>query len=167
MIRLKDILKETTKTEYIVWGVPPGKKDEQILFTNAKSMSEAKKVIEILAQKHGCKKCRVQTIDLSQDTDFSQEFGKTINEEIESKKWDNITDRIFANYDNVIRIEPLEDYRGDFIRVIFGDYAEAIEFYNNGHKLLSNLVKIQRSASSSSGPKINGRHYIVSYKIIK
>jgi hypothetical protein len=78
MIRLKDILKETTKTEYIIWGVPPGKKDEQILFTKAKSMSEAKQVIEILTQKHECKKCRVQTIDLSQDTDFSQEFGKAI-----------------------------------------------------------------------------------------
>lgn len=77
-VELKDMLNESTKTEYIIWGVPPGKKDEQILFTKAKSMGEAKKVIETLTQKHGCKKCRVQTIDLSQDTDFSQEFGKAI-----------------------------------------------------------------------------------------
>ena len=78
MIKLKQILLESTKTEYIVWGIPPGKKDEEILYTKAKSSGEAKKVCDILTQKHGCKKCRVQTLNLSQDTDFSQEFGNTI-----------------------------------------------------------------------------------------
>ncbi len=78
MISLKTILSESTKTEYIVWGIPPGKRDEEILFTKAKSSGEAKKVIDILTQKHGCKKCRVQVLNLSQDTDFSQEFGNTV-----------------------------------------------------------------------------------------
>ena len=79
MIKLKQILLESTKTEYIVWGIPPGKKDEEILYTKAKSSGEAKKVCDILTQKHGCKKCRVQTLNLSQDTDFSKEFGNTVN----------------------------------------------------------------------------------------
>ena len=78
MIKLKQILSESTKTEYIVWGIPPGERDEEILYTKAKSSSEAKKVCDILTQKHGCKKCRVQILNLSQDTDFSQEFGNTI-----------------------------------------------------------------------------------------
>jgi hypothetical protein len=78
MISLKTILSESTKTEYIVWGIPPGKRDEEILYTKAKSSGEAKKVIDILTQKHGCKKCRVQVLNLSQDTDFSQEFGNTV-----------------------------------------------------------------------------------------
>jgi len=78
MISLKNILSESTKTEYIVWGIPPGKRDEEILFTKAKSSGEAKKVCDILTQKHGCKKCRVQVLNLSQDTDFSKEFGNTI-----------------------------------------------------------------------------------------
>jgi hypothetical protein len=78
MIKLKKILSESTKTEYIVWGVPPGKRDEEILYTKAKSSGEAKKVCDILTQKHGCTKCRVQTLNLSQDTDFSKEFGNTI-----------------------------------------------------------------------------------------
>jgi hypothetical protein len=78
MIKLKDLLNESTKTEYIVWGIPPGKREEEILYTKAKSSGEAKKVCDILTQKHGCKKCRVQTLNLSQDTDFSQEFGNAI-----------------------------------------------------------------------------------------
>jgi hypothetical protein len=78
MISLKNILSESTKTEYIVWGIPTGKRDEEILYTKAKSNSEAKKVCDILTQKHGCKKCRVQVLNLSQDTDFSQEFGNTV-----------------------------------------------------------------------------------------
>jgi len=78
MISLKTILSESTKTEYIIWGIPPGKRDEEILYTKAKSSGEAKKVIDILTQKHGCKKCRVQVLNLSQDTDFSQEFGNTV-----------------------------------------------------------------------------------------
>ena len=39
MIRLQNILSESTKTEYIVWGVPPGKRDEEILYTKAKSIT--------------------------------------------------------------------------------------------------------------------------------
>lgn len=64
-------VKESTKTEYIVWGIPPNKSEEEILYTKAKSNSEARKVCDILTKRHGCKKCRVQTLDLSQDTDLS------------------------------------------------------------------------------------------------
>jgi Fe2+ transport system protein B len=65
--------------EYVIWGIPPGKTHEDILYTKAETISEARKVVEILTKKHGCKKVRIQVLDLSQDTDFSQEFGKAVN----------------------------------------------------------------------------------------
>jgi len=51
--------------EFVVWGVPPGKTDEEPLYTKAKSKQEADKVCATLEKKHGCKKCRVQAIDMS------------------------------------------------------------------------------------------------------
>lgn len=76
MIKLKSLLKE--EKEYIIWGIPPKKREEEILFTKAKSMGEARKVMEILKTKYEVKGLRIQTLDISQDTDFSKEFGKTI-----------------------------------------------------------------------------------------
>jgi len=64
--------------EYIVWGVPPNKKDEEILFTKAESSKEAQQVCKILTEKHGCKNCRVQVLDLSGNADFSKMFTSTI-----------------------------------------------------------------------------------------
>ncbi len=45
-----------TNKEYIVWGVPHGKTDEEVLYTKAKSEGEAKKVAKILSTKYGAKK---------------------------------------------------------------------------------------------------------------
>jgi hypothetical protein len=35
------------KNEYVIWGIAPGQKDEDILFTNAQNLAEAKKVMSI------------------------------------------------------------------------------------------------------------------------
>lgn len=160
MIKLKSLLKE--EKEYIIWGIPPKKREEEILFTKAKSMGEARKVMDILKTKYEVKGLRIQTLDISQDTDFSKEFGKGVNE-ITDDNIDDISNIIDTKYNSVIKIEHDEDWRGEFIRITFTDYKEAMDFYNTGNKLLSKIVKVQRV--SDRGPKINGRLFIVSYKI--
>ena len=76
MISLKSLLKE--EKEFIIWGVPPGERDEVVAYTKAKSMPEAKKVMDILKQKHGLTKLRVQVIDLSQQYDLKKSFSNTV-----------------------------------------------------------------------------------------
>lgn len=76
MIRLKHLL--TEQKEFIIWGVPPGEKDEIVAYTQAKSMPEAKKVMELLSKKYGVTKLRVQVIDLSQEYDLKKTFGGTV-----------------------------------------------------------------------------------------
>ena len=58
---------DESKTEFVIWGIPPGKKHEDILYTKAKSHSEAKKIIKILTKKHGVTKARIQVLDMAQD----------------------------------------------------------------------------------------------------
>jgi hypothetical protein len=60
--------------EYVIWGIPPGEHHENVLYTKAESMAEAKKVITVLETKHGCTKCRVQVLDLTKAPDFSKIF---------------------------------------------------------------------------------------------
>ena len=69
---------ESIKNEYIVWGIPPGKKDEEVLYTKSKSKSEANKICDLLEKKHGCKKCRVQVLDLSTTPDFTNVFNEFV-----------------------------------------------------------------------------------------
>lgn len=69
---------ESSSAEYVIWGIPPGKNDEQILYTKAESMGEANKARKVLEDTHGCKKTRVQVIDLSKSTDFGDEFAKAV-----------------------------------------------------------------------------------------
>jgi hypothetical protein len=57
--------------EYVIWGVPPGEQHENVLYTRAESMPEARKVIHTLETKHGCTKCRIQVLDLTKAPDFS------------------------------------------------------------------------------------------------
>ena len=58
---------DESKKEFVIWGIPPKKSSEEILYTKAKSHSEAKKVVKILTKKHGVKKARIQVLDLEQD----------------------------------------------------------------------------------------------------
>ncbi len=59
------------KKEYIIWGVPKDSKEkiealrEEVLYTQAKSLKQAKDVMKVLREKHGCTDVRLQTIDLS------------------------------------------------------------------------------------------------------
>ena len=58
--------------EFVVWGIPPNKTGkfadyEEPLFTKAKTLTEAKNVARLLAEKHGCTKTRVQVIDFNED----------------------------------------------------------------------------------------------------
>ena len=76
-MKLKKIIKEI-KEEYVIWGVPPGKRDEEILYTKAKSMSEANRIRKVLESKYNCTKTRVQTIDLSAEFDLGKEFTRAI-----------------------------------------------------------------------------------------
>ena len=64
-----DILMDLSesKKEFVIWGIPPGKNSEQILYTKAKSNGEAKKILKVLVSKHGIKKGRIQVLDLEQD----------------------------------------------------------------------------------------------------
>jgi hypothetical protein len=81
MIKLTNLLNEASKKEYIIWGIPPGERDEAILFTNAENMPEAKRVMDILKDKHGCTKLRVQVLDLSKELDLKKTFGGTVKKE--------------------------------------------------------------------------------------
>jgi len=69
-------------TEYVLWGVPPGEREE-VLVLDAPGgkpitkLSSAKKYKKVLEKEHGVKKIRIQTIDFSQD--LSKMFsGKNI-----------------------------------------------------------------------------------------
>lgn len=91
-----------------------------------------------------------------------------LKEAKKSKITNELIDDIFkivtTKYNSVIQINHDDDWRGRFVRVIFTDYMEAIDFYNKGYKLLSKLIKVQQVGDR--GPKINGRLFIVSHKII-
>jgi len=63
------------KKEFIIWGVSPEKKYENVLFTKAQSMYEAKKVCKILETKHKCKNLSIQVLTWK-NFDFVKEFTK-------------------------------------------------------------------------------------------
>jgi hypothetical protein len=77
-IKLLDLLNEANKKEYIIWGVPPGQRYEDVLYTKADSLAEAKRVMDILKNEHGCTKLRVQVLDLSKELDLKKTFGSTV-----------------------------------------------------------------------------------------
>ena len=63
------------KKEFVIWGIAPNTTEEDILFTKAETMEEAKRVLNILTTQHNCKECRIQVIDFTTGIDFT----KTIN----------------------------------------------------------------------------------------
>ena len=62
-----DAIHEDTEKEYPIWGIPPGKNSEELLYTKATSKRQASKIAKILTDKHKCKKVRIQTLDLAQN----------------------------------------------------------------------------------------------------
>jgi hypothetical protein len=66
--------------EYVIWGltaeqVLQSDLNEQVLYTKAKSMREARKAMSILEEKHNCHAMRVQVIDGS-IPDFAATIAK-------------------------------------------------------------------------------------------
>lgn len=125
MIKLKSLLKE--EKEYIIWGIPPNKREEEILFTKAKSMGEARKVIDILKTKYEVKGLRIQTLDISQDTDFSKEFGKTIKEVEDGHE--NDRDMVVGVAD-IIRMVDDMDNRKRIAKVMLKKFKEEDTIHN-------------------------------------
>ena len=65
--------------EYVIWGLTVNQVvdldlNEQPLYTKAKSMDEARKVMRVLEEKHDCHAMRIQVIDGS-----IPDFTKAIN----------------------------------------------------------------------------------------
>lgn len=125
MIKLKSLLKE--EKEYIIWGIPPKKREEEILFTKAKSMGEARKVMDILKTKYEVKGLRIQTLDISQDTDFSKEFGKTIKEVEDGHE--NDRDMVVGVAD-IIRMVDDMDNRKRIAKVMLKKFKEEDTIHN-------------------------------------
>ena len=65
------------KEEFIIWGIAPGQTTEDVLFTNATTLSEARRAANVLICKHGCKAVRIQVLKLSEKFDFTKEFCKS------------------------------------------------------------------------------------------
>jgi len=88
------------------------------------------------------------------------------NNALSSKQWKLVTDVLYVMYDDIVRVEHDKDYRGEYIRVVFSNYSEALSFYNKGVDVLSKIVNIQRT--QSGGPKnwLGGSMFVVSYKVI-
>ena len=53
------------KTEFVHWGIPKGKEDEEILFTKSRTLEDAEKIKEVLSSEFDCREVRIQTIEFS------------------------------------------------------------------------------------------------------
>ena len=53
------------KTEFVHWGIPKGKKDEEILYTKSITLDDAVRVKKVLTEDFGCREVRIQTIEFS------------------------------------------------------------------------------------------------------
>jgi len=53
------------KTEFVHWGIPKGKKDEEILYTKSRTLEGAEKIKEVLSRDFDCREVRIQTIEFS------------------------------------------------------------------------------------------------------
>jgi hypothetical protein len=117
--------------EYVIWGVPKGKKDETILFTKAKNMAEAKNVMKILENKYDVKKTRIQVIDLSKSYDIKKEFTQAIGAVNTYKKDElSLIDEIKKNSTLVkgkISTSPQDGVRYRYDRYVF-KYPHALNY---------------------------------------
>ena len=53
------------KTEFVHWGIPKGKKDEEILYTKSRTLEGAEKIKEVLTSEFDCREVRIQIIEFS------------------------------------------------------------------------------------------------------
>jgi hypothetical protein len=87
---------------------------------------------------------------------------------LSSKQWKDTTDMLGKKYNTISRMEYDKDWRGQYVRVVFYDYSEALDFYNSGWGMMHKL-KIDAQRTQSGGPKnwLGGSMFVVSYKIIE
>ena len=52
--------------EFVIWGVPPNKTDEELIYTKATSMKDAEDYIKIFTEQYGVTKARIQVLDLNE-----------------------------------------------------------------------------------------------------
>ncbi len=53
------------KTEFVHWGIPKGKSDEEILYTKSRTLDNAEEIKEVLSSEFDCTEVRIQTIEFS------------------------------------------------------------------------------------------------------
>jgi hypothetical protein len=53
--------------EFVVWGIPPNETEETLLYTLAKTLQEAKGIVELLTEKHGVTEAHIQIINFDND----------------------------------------------------------------------------------------------------
>ena len=52
--------------EFAIWGIPPNKTEEDLLFTKATSMKDAEQYVKILTLNFGVTKARIQVLDMTE-----------------------------------------------------------------------------------------------------
>jgi len=52
--------------EFVIWGIPPNKTEEDLLFTKATSVKDAEDYVKILTEQYGVTKARIQVLDLNE-----------------------------------------------------------------------------------------------------
>ena len=52
--------------EFAIWGIPPNKTEEDLLFTKATSMKDAEEYVKIFTEQFGATKVRIQVLDMSE-----------------------------------------------------------------------------------------------------
>ena len=53
------------RTEFVHWGIPKGKEDEEILYTKSRTLDNAEKIKEVLSSEFDCREVRIQTVEFS------------------------------------------------------------------------------------------------------
>ena len=96
-----DLLIESKK-EIVIWGVSPGAKEEQLLYTGAKSMQQAIKVKDILEKKHKCKNVRIQSF--SMDDDIAKDWKNMVKEEKIDKNKLDLFNKLWAHFEKLYRL---------------------------------------------------------------
>ena len=74
------MVEHQSKREYAIWGIPKGKTEDTLLYTKARSMGEARRVMKTLRNTYGARAMRVQVIDLSKPINFSDLFANIVRE---------------------------------------------------------------------------------------
>ena len=59
-------MKEYKQYHYVIWGIAPGKTEEEVIFTKATSKEEAQKYMKIFTEQYGMTEGRIQVIDMSE-----------------------------------------------------------------------------------------------------